>query len=233
MALERAVLDLAARLGYEFRDPDRLRIALTHRSYVNENPDSGPDNERLEFLGDGVLDLAVSEILMELLGDAREGALSRAHSRVVSEHSLAQVARALDVGLALSLGKGEERTGGRDRPSMLADALEAILAAVYLDGGIAPVEEIVRRHFSRALSAVERGETVDAKTRLQEIVQERHRETPIYVVREATGPDHDKEFEVEILIAGEPWGRGSGRSKKAAEQAAARAALDRVAKERG
>jgi len=231
MTDDAALAAFAARLGYEFSDLGRLRLALTHRSFVNENAEDVGDNERIEFLGDAVLDLAVSVVLMAMLPEAREGELSRAHARVVSGSALAQVARDLDLGSVLRVGKGEERSGGRDRGSMLADALEAVLAAVYLDGGLYPVEAIVRRHFGRTLSAAERGETVDAKTRLQEIIQERFRTTPRYVVREATGPAHDKEFEVEILVGDEPYGTGVGRSKKKAEQAAARAALRRVAEE--
>ena len=226
-----ALSAFAARLGYEFSDLGRLRLALTHRSFVNENPEQSGDNERIEFLGDAVLDLAVSLVLMDMLPEAREGELSRAHARVVSGSALAQVARELDLGSVLRVGKGEERSGGRDRASMLADALEAVLAAVYLDSGLDPVLGIVRRHFAHTLAAVERGETVDAKTRLQELVQERFRTTPRYVVREATGPAHDKEFEVEILVGDEPFGTGVGRSKKKAEQSAARAALRRVADE--
>ncbi len=228
MSDDAALLAFAERLGYEFADVSRLRLALTHRSWVNESPGTEADNERIEFLGDAVLDLAVSLVLMEMLPLAREGELSRAHARVVSGTALAHVARDLGLGAVLRVGKGEERSGGRDRASMLADAFEAVLAAVYLDGGMPPVVEIVRRHFGHTLGAAERGETIDAKTRLQELVQERFKTTPRYVVREATGPAHDKEFEVEILVGDESYGTGLGRSKKAAEQNAARVALRRV-----
>jgi ribonuclease-3 len=225
---DEALRVFAARLGHEFRDLEPLRVAITHRSFVNETTGQGPDNERIEFLGDAVLDLAVSVVLMELLPDAREGALSRAHARIVSGSALAHAARALELGDVLRVGKGEERSGGRARTSMLADALEAVLAAVYLDAGIDPVVALVRRHFAGPLEAVQRGEVIDPKTRLQELAQERFKTTPRYVVREATGPAHDKEFEVEILLGDESYGRGVGRSKKAAEQAAARTALRKV-----
>lgn len=228
MSDDAALREFAERLGHAFGDLAPLRLALTHRSFVNETPDATGDNERIEFLGDAVLDLAVSLVLMEMLPEAREGELSRAHARIVSGTSLAHVARDLGLGAVLRVGKGEERSGGRDRASMLADAFEAVLAAVYMDAGMAPVVEIVRRHFGHTLRAVERGETIDAKTRLQELVQERFKTTPRYVVREATGPAHDKEFEVEILVGDESFGSGTGRSKKAAEQSAARVALRKV-----
>jgi ribonuclease-3 len=198
---------------------------------VNEHRDGGwEDNERLEFLGDAVVDLLVSHRLMDRFPAAREGQLSKMRAAVVDEVGLAAMARALGLGELLRLGRGEELTGGREKASLLADAMEAVLAAVYLDGGVEAAQSVVDRFLEEAFRQATEG-TLDRdyKTQLQESCQARFRTAPRYRVVAETGPDHSKLFEVEVHVRGEPLGRGSGRSKKDAEQIAARAALEALA----
>jgi ribonuclease-3 len=221
-------------LGYTFRDATLLESALTHKSYLNENPAVGrPDNERLEFLGDAVLNLAVGHLLMERFPSLREGELSMIRAQVVHEQGLAEVAGALGVGEWLFLGRGEEQTGGRRKPSILADACEALLAAVYLDGGFAAAFELARRLFAPRFDAIvaEPAGQADAKTRLQERAQALRRETPRYQVIGESGPDHDKTFEVAVSLAGKELARASGKSKKDAEQRAAALAIGKLVDE--
>lgn len=219
---------LAERTGCYFPDPAVALAALTHKSYVNEHRGEGlSDNERLEFLGDAVIDLAVSHRLMERFPEAREGDLSKLRAALVDEAGLARLARSLDLGPLLRLGRGEELTGGRDKASLLADALEAVIAVVYLGGGLGAVlgllDRLMADAFDRAASgALDR----DYKTQLQELSQSRMRAAPRYRVVSERGPDHEKTFEVELEVRGEALGRGEGRSKKDAEQAAARMALE-------
>lgn len=218
--------DLEELLGYRFRDRELLRASLTHRSYANEHAGRGiADNERLEFLGDAVLDLIVGHLLMELCPELDEGALSMTRSRVVSEAGLAAVARELRIGPWLYVGKGEDRSGGRDKPSILAGAFEALVAAVYLDGGFASAWAFVSPFFARRLESVDAGTAGDFKTRLQEVAQARHRATPTYEIVGESGPDHDKTFEVAVRLGERELARAGGKSKKAAEQRAAAAAL--------
>lgn len=217
---------LGRRLGIRFRDPVLARQALTHKSWTNEHRDSGlGDNERLEFLGDAVLDLAISERLMARFPEAPEGVLSKLRAAMVDEVSLSAVARRIGLGELLYLGRGEEASGGREKPSLLADAFEAVIAAVYLHGGLKAVFRVVDRLFAEAFSEAEAG-TVDRdfKTRLQEEVQRRHLPLPVYRVVEERGPDHAKTFVVEVQV-GEAVFRSEGRSKKWAEQLGAKAAL--------
>jgi ribonuclease-3 len=223
---------LEARLDCRFDDKERAVAALTHKSFVNENRGRGAlDNERLEFLGDAVIDLAVSHRLMELCPAASEGQLSRLRAALVSEEGLARVARSLRLGELLQLGRGEEITGGREKSSLLADALEAVVAAVYLQGGMAAVLGVVDRLFGTALERARDGDLDhDFKTELQETAQAVLKASPRYRVVREEGPDHAKTFEVEVTVGGEAQGRGTGRSKKDAEQAAAHAALDRIGK---
>jgi ribonuclease III len=224
-----AVDALESRLGVRVRDRTVALAALTHKSYVNEHKDEDglQDNERLEFLGDAVIDLAVSHRLMERFPGAREGDLSKMRAAVVDEQGLAGMARALDLGLLLRLGRGEELTGGRQKASLLADAMEAVVAAVYLGEGLLPVLAIVDRFMGEAFARAAAG-TLDRdyKTQLQELAQSRLRATPRYRVVAEHGPDHSKTFEVETDLRGEVLGRGTGRSKKDAEQGAAKLALD-------
>jgi ribonuclease III len=227
-AVDPAVPALEERLGVALPDAALALAALTHKSYVNEHRGEALcDNERLEFLGDAVIDLAVAHRLMERFPAAREGELSKIRAAVVDEAGLARIARDLDLGALLRLGRGEELTGGRQKSSLLADALEAVIAAVFLVGGLEPVLGIVDRFLGEAFARAAEG-TLDRdyKTQFQELAQSRLRATPRYRVVAERGPDHSKTFEVELELRGEGVGRGEGRSKKDAEQAAAKMALD-------
>jgi ribonuclease-3 len=223
---------LEARLGTTFADRALALAALTHKSYVNEHREEGlRDNERLEFLGDAVIDLAVSHRLMERFPAAREGDLSKMRAAVVDEQGLSEMARALDLGALLRLGRGEELTGGRQKASLLADAMEAVVAALYVGTGLDAVLGLIDRFLGEAFARAAAG-TLDRdyKTQLQELAQSRLRATPRYRVVAERGPDHSKIFEVETDLRGEVVGRGEGRSKKDAEQAAAKLALDAIAR---
>jgi ribonuclease III len=227
-ARDPAVVALEERLLMSLADPAVALAAITHKSYVNEHRGEGLcDNERLEFLGDAVIDLAVSHRLMERFPDAREGELSKIRAALVDEAALARLARELDLGALLRLGRGEELTGGRQKSSLLADALEAVIAAIYLGGGLAPVLGLVDRFLGEAFERAAAG-TLDRdyKTQFQELSQSRLRVVPRYRVVAEHGPDHSKVFDVELELRGEVVGRGAGRSKKDAEQAAAKAALE-------
>ncbi len=219
------------RFGYGFREREHLKRALTHRSYANEMRLPATDhNERYEFLGDAVLDLAISHLLMEIFPDYAEGELSKLRAAVVNETQLAQLARAVNLGDYLFLGKGEEQTGGRDKPSLLADCFEAVLGAIYLDRGFTKVFEVVAEHYRPVLKAArhEGGLIRDFKTRLQEEAQRRFRSVPRYRLMREQGPDHLKIFEVHLYIEEELYGTGSGNSKKSSEQDAARQALQKM-----
>lgn len=217
---------LEKKLGYSFRDRALLAEALNHSSYANEHRDSLGSNERLEFLGDSVLGFVSAEYLFQGHRDLPEGDLTRMRAALVCEQSLYEVARELDLGSYLKLGRGEEAGGGRKRQSILADAMEAVFAAVYLDGGIEPVRElIVRVLLGQALAAEERK---DYKTTLQEVVQRRSGQVLTYHMISQSGPDHDKTFLFEVRLNGRTVGQGAGHSKKEAEQAAARSALERL-----
>jgi ribonuclease III len=222
------VATLQERLGIEQLDPALGLTALTHKSYCNEHRgEPVVDNERLEFLGDAVVDLLVSHRLMERFPGADEGELSKLRALIVNEDALARVARELRIGELLRMGRGEELTGGRDKSSVLADALEAIIAAVYLTSGVAGTMAVVDRHFADALDGVAEGRSGDDyKTRLQELMQSQGRAAPRYRVVAEDGPDHAKTFEVEVSVGGELYGRAMGRNKKEAEQAAARKTLE-------
>jgi len=224
--------ELEARLGHSFRNAALCETALTHTSWVNEagQPERS-DNERLEFLGDAVLDLVVSDLLMRRFPDRREGDLSRARAALVSEPGLAQVAVALELGRFILLGKGEERTGGRGRPSILANALEALLGAIYVDAGFDAAAAVASRLFESRIEEVDQHARLDYKSRLQERAQALWQTAPVYEVVAEEGPDHDKRFEVALSLAGRPYGRAIGRSKKEAEQGAAAAALEAIERE--
>ncbi len=188
-------------LGYRFDDLSRLEIALTHRSFANENRELGRlDNEKLEFLGDAVLDLVVGHALMDAHPNLREGELSVTRSQVVSEAGLSEAARELELGAYLFLGKGEERSGGREKSSLLANAFEAMIAAVYLDGGFDAARALAGRLLGEKIENVETTGFYDFKTRLQEAAQARLKATPVYAVIGEQGPDHDKTFIVSVLI---------------------------------
>ncbi len=216
---------IETKIGYGFKDRSRLEIALTHKSYLNENPDCGrAHNERFEFLGDAVVDLAVGYLLLEQSETRTEGDLSRRRATVVSEPSLAQVAREIDLGQWLFLGRGEEQSGGRQKPSVLADALEAVIGAVFLDGGYEVAHEVVARLFAGRIAIAGRAVNDDWKTRLQEEAA-RRRLAVRYQVLATEGPEHEKRFEIAVLLGDVERAKGVGRSKKEAEQGAAELAL--------
>ncbi len=220
---------LEGALGHRFADRSLLERALTHRSRAHESRDGerGDNYERLEFLGDALLGFLVSDRLMKDDALADEGTLTRRRQTVVSTEALAVVSRRLGLGEALSLGRGEDATGGRAKPSLLADAFESVLAAVYLDGGLRAARAFVRRHLRDELArtAGKTGPGSDAKTRLQELVQAERRLTPVYRMVSTSGPAHAKEFTAEVLLGDEAAGRGVGSSRKEAEREAAKAAL--------
>ena len=224
--------DLEKKLNYSFRDPALLEEALCHSSYANEHRAAGLNsNERLEFLGDSVLGFVTAEFLFRQHPDAPEGDLTRIRAALVCEQSLYEVARKLDLGKYLKLGRGEETGGGRERTSILADATEAVFAAVYLDGGIEAASGLIHRCLLDAgKEEVLEERRRDYKTALQELVQRQADQVLTYHMVGEVGPDHDKTFQAEVRLNGQPIGSGSGHSKKEAEQAAARAALEAVEK---
>ncbi|MCQ2484110.1 MAG: ribonuclease III [Clostridia bacterium] len=216
--------ELQEKLGYRFNDEGLLLRALSHSSYVNENHSVGGSNERLEFLGDSVLGFITAENFFKNYKNFPEGELTKLRAAMVCEKSLAGFAREIELGKYLMLGKGEMITGGRERPSIQADAFEAVIAAIYLDGGMDAARKFVLKYIDEA---IKRHQSVkDYKTILQEIVQRNPGEIVEYVLVGETGPDHDKRFEVEVHLNSNVIGRGIGKSKKRAEQEAAREALE-------
>ncbi|MBV9659733.1 MAG: ribonuclease III, partial [Acidimicrobiales bacterium] len=217
--------ELAERIGWEVSDPDLLTQALSHRSWCAENTGSG-SNERLEFLGDSVLGLVVTDYLFRTYPDIPEGELTKVRASVVNSASLAEVAAELGVGRFLFLGKGEDSSGGREKPSILADATEALIGAVYMDRGWSAAEGLVMRLFGTRIEAAAAGPGgQDYKTRLQELCARSFDQLPRYYLSDE-GPDHAKEFEATVHVLGRPHGHGRGRSKKQAEQAAAKQAWE-------
>ncbi|MGB0994757.1 MAG: ribonuclease III [Acidimicrobiales bacterium] len=217
---------LEERLGYHFVEPGLLIHALTHRSWCAEHP-GDESNERLEFLGDAVLGVVVTDHLFSAFPDLPEGQLAKARAAVVSSTTLAEVGLELGVGLDLRLGKGEDASGGREKASIVADAVEAVLGAMYLDGGVEPVRRLVLEQLSERIDqAAERPGDKDYKTRLQEVAAHDGFTPPVYALTES-GPDHHKRFHATVAVGGERLGAGTGTSKKEAEQKAARAAYER------
>ena len=251
--------DLAAieeRLGYHFRDRGLLEQALTHSSFAHEQEQKATDKkvtdknvcspsdpggspsldqshyERLEFLGDAVLDLAIGHLLMQQFAEAEEGDLTQYRARLVNESGLAELALELDLDQMLLLGKGEDSTGGRKKPSILASGYEAVVAAVYLDGGYEAAFNLIQHHFQARLARLSETETIqDSKTRFQELVQAKHKVAPSYRVIQERGPDHNKEFLVVLLVAGRELSRAWGKSKKEAERKAAEEAIQKLFEE--
>lgn len=216
---------LEGRLGYQFHERTWLIQALRHSSYTHEFPQAGPSNERLEFLGDAVLNLVISDALVRLYPHAPEGDLSRLRASLVNAGHLAKLAKHLQLGACLRLGRGEEQQAGRRKPSVLADALEAIIGATYLDGGFGAAREVVLALFQESLQSLEKDLTPhDYKTALQEYVQKRFKVSPEYHLVAETGPAHARQFIVEVWVAGVPLGVGQGNSKKQASQGAAQQA---------
>jgi len=216
---------LCRRLGCRFQDLSLLDRALRHSSFTYETLEAGPSNEQLEFLGDAVLALTVSHLLMETNPQASEGELSRRRAALVNARQLAEVARRLEVGGCLLLGRGEKRQAGHEKPTLLADALEAVLAAAYLDGGFKKALRLVRQWFGPSLAQQESFAWQDAKTELQELTQARHKLSPTYNLLEESGPSHARHFRVELRLADQALAQGEGPSKKKAEQQAAARAL--------
>lgn len=216
-------------LGHTFTDVSLLRRAITHASWANESGEEH-DNQRLEFLGDSVLALAISTELFRRHPDWPEGKLSRLRSRLVCEGTLARMAVAIDLGNQLQLGRGEEASGGRDKPSLLADAYEAVLAALYLDGGFPVAQAFILAAFASEIDGESaRQNRADFKTRLQELVQATSDLRPRYSIVSTQGPPHAREFTAEVQVGDELLGTGVGMSKKAAQQQAASAALETLA----
>ena len=222
---------LEAALGHTFADPELLALALTHPSRSQEE-DGSRGNERLEFLGDAILDLAVAHALFDAHPDWPEGELTRARASLVNTSALAACARSLELGGHARLGRTEQRTGGAEKDSVLANVLEAVVGAVYLDGGVAPVRALVLRLYGEALGATSPPAERDPKTRFQEWAHARFRVTPSYRMLADSGDETDpRRFSAAVSVGDETWGRGMGRTKRAAERAAAREALERAARE--
>ncbi len=221
--------ELQARLGHPFRDPALLRMALTHPSIAHESGTSQNHNQRLEYLGDAVLQLALSRELYDRYPQHDEGPLTKIRAQLVNQVSLAEQGRALDLGKFLILSRGEEINGGRERPSIIADAYEAILGALFLDGGYEVARTFILHSFRDEFTNIENAATADnPKGCLQEILQAVSSEAPLYQVLAVTGPDHDRSFECAVLHKGTEIGRGTGKSKKLAESHAAATALDQL-----
>ena len=224
------MIKLEEKLEYSFNDPILLKNALTHSSYANENRAEGiPNNERLEFLGDSVLGFVTAKHLYSMKPTISEGKMTRLRAELVCEKSLHEVAKELSLGDYLRIGKGEERSGGRQRASILADAVEAVIAAIFLDGGMEPAEKFIKRMLLTD-EKIAAHHATDYKTVLQELIQRKPGQLLEYVEAGETGPDHDKRFLSDVRLNGETIGSGSGRTKKEAEQSAARAALERLNK---
>jgi len=221
--------ELAERLSLSFHDGLLLSRALTHRSYINEHPEAIEDNERLEFLGDAVLDFMVGAWLYNRYPEMPEGDLTRMRSALVHTEQLAEFASMIQLGNALRLGRGEDQAGGRLRPALLCDTFEAIIGAIYLDMGIEAVWEFISPFLEEAADDIlENHKTEDPKSQFQEWVQAQGMPAPQYVTRGTSGPDHSKVFTVDVVVSGQVYGSGSGHGKQAATKAAAQDALDRL-----
>ncbi len=215
----------------KFKDSLLLKTALTHRSSLNESiSPASESNERLEFLGDAILELATTEFLFKKFPTEPEGVLTAYRSALVKTTTLAEVAQELDLGQKLYMSKGEEATGGRDNPGLLADTTEAIIGAIYLDQGYEATKKFLEKNlFSKFDQIKEQKLYQDSKSLLQEIVQSKGFEAPVYKVTKEDGPDHDKQFTIEVLVNSKPTGTGVGKSKQLAQQAAAQEALEKLA----
>ncbi|QXM07468.1 ribonuclease III [Crassaminicella indica] len=230
MDRQEVLKELTEKIGYTFKDIALLNEALTHSSYANENKKrNGKHNERLEFLGDAVLSIVISDYLYNRLYTLQEGELTKIRASIVCEPSLANCSRLMNFGKYLLLGKGEEVTGGRERVSILADTFEAIIGAIYLDGGLSKAKEFILNSLKMTIEdAIEGKIFKDYKTHLQEIIQSVNDDKINYEVIDEIGPDHNKVFYVHVKIGNKVLGKGSGKSKKEAEQNAAKEALNKV-----
>lgn len=222
--MEKEMTEFEKKIGYEFKNKALLTRALTHSSFANEHHSSQGDNERLEFLGDSVLGFVTAEYLFSHHKNFPEGELTKLRSYAVCEKSLFEFAKQVGLGEHIMLSNGEDRTGGRERPSVLSDAFEAVIAAIYLDGGMGEAKKFILRFVEPYVEA--KPSFKDYKTTLQEVVQQNQGEELVYITVSESGPDHDKTFEVEVHLNSNVIGRGKGRSKKRAEQDAAKKALE-------
>ncbi|MGM0508793.1 MAG: ribonuclease III [Fusobacteriota bacterium] len=221
---------LEKKIGYKFKNKDILKKALIHRSYGNENPRyKNVDNERLELLGDAVLDLVVTEYIFKNYKEASEGELAKLKAMIVSEPVLAEVSSEIDLGKYLLLSKGEEKTGGRNRTSILGDAFEALLGAIYIDSDLKNAKKFVLKFLKYKIEHIEENEKlIDYKTILQEYIQQKYKKLPNYVVLNEKGPDHNKVFEIGVKLNGKILAKGNGRNKKNAEQNAAKKSCENM-----
>jgi len=222
--------ELQTNLDYSFRRFTLLKQALTHKSYVHEHSlDATESNERLEYLGDAILDLLISDLLYHRYPDVAEGKLTQQRANLVCEPSLAELARKIKLGNYIYLGQGETQEGGRNKNSILADTMEAVFGAIYLDGGIEGIQYVVQRLFEPIVETAHK-QVKDNKSTLQELLQKDGSETAVYTIIQEEGPPHQRVFTSEVSHMGKPLGRGKGRSKKEAEQNAAKLALDKIKK---
>ena len=228
--MQNNIVELQNKIDYQFQDANFLKEALTHSSYSNEfKKIKNKNNERLEFLGDSILGLIISNYLFRLKKDLPEGELTKIRAAIVCEKSLKEVAKYIGLGEFLYLGKGEESTGGRTRDSSLADATEALIAAIYLDGGFKKATDFVLINMEEIIQQAIQGKIMrDYKTQLQELIQKDNKENISYTLAEQLGPDHDKTFKMNVFVGEEIIGTGIGKSKKEAEQKAARDALEKA-----
>ena len=224
--MEHNIEKLEENINYKFKNIQLLKQALSHSSYANEKKHPNGSNERLEFLGDSVLSIVVSDYLYKNLTNIAEGELTKIRASLVCEKSLHVFAQQIELGNYLRLGKGEENTGGRERPSILADAFEAVIAAIYLDGGMEAAAKHILRFIPKDVERLHRPVFSDFKTVLQEVVQKNPEEKVEYVLIGEEGPDHNRRFVVEVCLNSQVIGKGKGRSKKEAEQLAAKEALE-------
>lgn len=226
---EESPKEFARRLGFTFKDNRLLARALTHRSYINEHPDALEDNERLEFLGDAVLDFLVGAWLYNRFPDLQEGDLTRLRAALVGNQQLAEFARQIDLGAALRLGRGEVDGGGRDRFALIGSAFEALIGALYLDRGIPAVQAFVHPLLKSSVAELIADERIhDPKSQLQEWAQSHGYGAPIYQMSDSSGPDHEKLFMINVIVNGEVVGSGNGNSKRVAAKAAAKDAITRL-----
>ena len=230
---QQELAELARLLGHRFRDLFRLDQALRHSSFVHENPEAAPSNEQMEFLGDAVLALTVSTLLVGHFPQSSEGELSRGRAALVNARRLTVLARELELGSYLLLGRGEELQAGREKSSLLADALEAVVAAIFLDGGLEAAAALTCRWFQPLLGRLAESPWQDFKTRLQELSHAGYKDSPTYRVLSESGPSHARQFLVEVRLGERPLARGQGRTKKQAEQMAAKEALETLLKPAG
>jgi len=230
---ELQINELQIKLGYSFKDPTLLVKSLTHSSYANEGSGkNNVSNERLEFIGDSLLGMTVALLIFNNKPELSEGQMTKLRAELVCEKSLAEIAREFDIGEYILLGRGEKNSGGHKRPSILSDALEAIIAAMYLDGGYQPVEKFISDIFIPRIISPPKGFT-DYKTMLQEAIQVKPGQTLVYEKTDEHGPDHDKSFTVEVKLNGQTIGVGNGKSKKSAEQEAAKTAVKTIKNSKG